>query len=344
MINNAIRLGAPKTIAYGDAVQYVNEKFGRLGPAQDKAAQSAEAWLKTLGDTARKALDAAQADADLTDGLAALGIVRGDVTDGEKLFADQLKASEEAAKKAMEAAKKHAEELQRQREHIENVRIATVGYRDGGVGWKQTIIGIRDAFIATGRSEAEAEAAAKKLWDSSRQGGATAKAAIEEINAVFAEQKKRIGDANTELGGLLKSGLDLGIKLPESFKGPIQSLIDMGTITRDNADLFASLTGKTEVDFKKMQGTAQKYGIDLAALGPQFESARLHDTAKGIINAFDELTLNGADVNGVLGGMKDVIDRFTIPDAASIGIAKQSQLRCRLRRRGQARTTISART
>lgn len=103
VINNAIRLGAPQTITYGDAVKYVNEQFADLHPSQDKAVQSAEAWIKKLSETAAAGIKAAAADADLTEGLARMGIVRGaGIAAANEYTAALNKAAEEAKRRAAE--------------------------------------------------------------------------------------------------------------------------------------------------------------------------------------------------------------------------------------------------
>jgi len=51
----------------------------------------------------------------------------------------------------------------------------------GGESWKETVIAIRDAYIAMGRTEEEALADAKRLWESSKQGADAAARVIEEI-------------------------------------------------------------------------------------------------------------------------------------------------------------------
>jgi len=64
---------------------------------------------------------------------------------------------------------------------------ATQKLEAGGESWKETVIAIRDAYIAQGRTAAEAEADAKRLWESSKDGaGATARV-IEEIRRKMQE-------------------------------------------------------------------------------------------------------------------------------------------------------------
>jgi hypothetical protein len=65
----------------------------------------------------------------------------------------------------------------------------------GGERWKQTVIAIRDAYLAVGRSEREALADAEKLWASSRQGAEASKAVIDEITKKMQEQAEAYGEA-----------------------------------------------------------------------------------------------------------------------------------------------------
>lgn len=62
----------------------------------------------------------------------------------------------------------------------------------GGESWAQTTIGVRDAYLAVGRSAAEAERDVKALWDSSRNGAEASQAAIDRITTAFAEQQRRM--------------------------------------------------------------------------------------------------------------------------------------------------------
>lgn len=61
----------------------------------------------------------------------------------------------------------------------------------GTDAWKQTVIALRDAYIAAGRTEEEALADAKKLWESSKKGA-------EESAKVIADIKKKLDGLPTE--------------------------------------------------------------------------------------------------------------------------------------------------
>lgn len=60
---------------------------------------------------------------------------------------------------------------------------ATQKLEAGGEAWKETVIRVRDAYLAQGRSAAEAEADVKRLWESSKLGAGATAQVIAEIKA-----------------------------------------------------------------------------------------------------------------------------------------------------------------
>jgi len=58
---------------------------------------------------------------------------------------------------------------------------ATQAAEAGTEAWKKTVIALRDAYIAQGRTEEEALADAKRLWESSKQGAEASRQVIEDI-------------------------------------------------------------------------------------------------------------------------------------------------------------------
>ena len=73
----------------------------------------------------------------------------------------------------------------------------------GNESWKKTVIAIRDAYIAMGRTEAEALRDAERLWQSSKQGAEASKAVIAEIEAKMKEQGQTAVDAINRVGEAL---------------------------------------------------------------------------------------------------------------------------------------------
>lgn len=193
---------------------------------------------------------------------------------------------------------------------------AQQGVEAAGRNWAATTIAVRDAYMLTGRSAAEAEAIVKQLWDDKNPN--QARAAMEQINRVMEEAKRISEELNRELNGALGEAVELGMQLPDELSASIEQLIAMGRITGDNAALFGQLTAQTEPNFKKMEEAAKKYGVELGALGPAFAQNQLNERAKDIIDSFETMKRGGADVGGVIAGMSDEINQF-VQDAISSG-------------------------
>lgn len=145
---------------------------------------------------------------------------------------------------------------------------ATQRLEAGNEPWKMSVIAVRDAYVATGRTSAEAEADVKKLWESSKGGAKAAADAMIPINAAMEKQAVLLEKAKLET---------------------------------------ARLYAEAHPDFAGLEGVASKYGVTLAALGPKFAQARITTTAGDIMKAFQALEQAGANADMVLAGMKDEI-------------------------------------
>lgn len=69
----------------------------------------------------------------------------------------------------------------------------------GNEDWKKTVIAIRDAYLAAGKTEAEAMAAAERLWQSSKRGAAETAAAIKAIQDVLDQTKNAANDLDASM-------------------------------------------------------------------------------------------------------------------------------------------------
>jgi hypothetical protein len=70
----------------------------------------------------------------------------------------------------------------------------------GGEDWKKTVIALRDAYIAAGKSEEDALRAAEELWSSSREGAEASARVIEEIKEAMRKSGDTAVDAVTQIG------------------------------------------------------------------------------------------------------------------------------------------------
>ena len=182
----------------------------------------------------------------------------------------------------------------------------------------QFLTGVRDAYVAAGRSAAEAEVIVKRYWAASKDGGPEAVAAIQaEIDAVVQVgqvQQQRLA----ELGALKEAGQ--AAFNPAQIEPYLEKLLETGTLTAQQADALRGLADEAHVDYRAMQSAAEKYGVELSTLGPAFDQARISDAASVIVKDFELLTQEGADVNGVLAGMQDEVQDL-VTDALQAGVA-----------------------
>lgn len=78
------------------------------------------------------------------------------------------------------------------------------------------------------------------------------------------------------------------------------------------------LTKATTVGFDEMNAVAKEFGLDIAALGPVFQQAKIDKEAQRIIDAMAIMQKGGADMNGVLAGMADEISKV-VSDSLQFG-------------------------
>lgn len=92
-----------------------------------------------------------------------------------------------------------------------------------------------------------------------------------------------------------------------------------------NQAQLAALQASLVPTWEDMAQTASNFGISLDALGPAFQQLKQTDVATDLINAFDQLTRGGADVGGVLYGMRDELSQF-VQDSIRLGTEIPSNL------------------
>lgn len=154
-----------------------------------------------------------------------------------------------------------------------------------GRNWAATTIAVRDAYIATGRSAADAEEIVRLLWD--EKNPQASRAAMQAINRVMEESKRIAGELNAKmeearrvsaelnaaLSGALQEAMDLGIALPEHLSAAIADLIAMGQITGDNAAAFEKLATSAP-KFEKVEEAAKRYGVAIRTVGTDMDEAK----------------------------------------------------------------------
>jgi hypothetical protein len=225
--------------------------------------------------------------------------------------------------------KKAREDLVKfQKDTISTMATATQKLEAGNEQWKLDVIVVRDAYLATGRTAAEAEKIVSQMWNTDDPKAAAA--ALAEVNKVLAEQKKHFEENQKAATGLfdevLKAADELGTGLPDNLRSAVNELDRMGLLTDDLRKKFAALGTENDVDWKRMKEAADKYGISVDSLGPKFQGARLAADAKEIWNSFQMLTKGGADVGGVLFGMREEISAL-VRESRKFGTTIPEQFR-----------------
>lgn len=132
-----------------------------------------------------------------------------------------------------------------------------------GRGWAASTIVVRDAYIATGHSATEAQAAVDMLAQSAGQGMAAAKAAIQQVNAVLNEQKQDQADLDAAVKEYGFSLEQLGPMLQKQQLGQQASTIE----NQFRLLVGAGIDVATVED--KMSGNINKYLQAVIATGQQ---------------------------------------------------------------------------
>lgn len=185
-----------------------------------------------------------------------------------------------------------------------------------GQSWAATLIVVRDAYTRMGYSAAQAEAITAQLLDTSRPDAA--RAAMAQINDVVGQYRNILAKANEQMGTLLEQALEAGQRLPDSLLGYLESLRNAGDLTEDNIRLLERLTKAPDVDYKKFEEAAGRYGINRDALGLGFQQSRANTTAQQMVDDVDLLLRGGATMGTILHGMREEISAL-VQDSLQFG-------------------------
>lgn len=193
-----------------------------------------------------------------------------------------------------------------------------------GQGWAATLITVRDAYMRMGYSAAQAESVVDKLLDTSRP--EAARDAMAQINDVVGRYRNTLALANEQMGDLLTQATEAGQRLPDSLLGMLTKLRDMGDLTQENIDLLDRLLKGPEVDWKKYEEAAGRYGIDPNALGQGFQQSKATATAQQMVDDVDLLLKGGATMGTILFGMREEISKL-VQDSIQFGTTLPENMR-----------------
>lgn len=131
----------------------------------------------------------------------------------------------------------------------------------------------------------------------------------------FTKKVEALKGAAPQIQQLVTDASRFGDGLPERFAPFLGQMRELGLIQ-----------GEQGFNWKQLQGDAERYGIDLGALGPKFQGARLKDSAIDILNVFESMKSNGADVGAVLFGMREEISAL-VQDSIQFGTTIPENMR-----------------
>lgn len=154
----------------------------------------------------------------------------------------------------------------------------------------------------------------EQLWIALTQGVGRnnpqqAQETIAQVSARMAELEETQARFNTNLTDALMGIHEWGGSIPEALRPYLDQLREAGRLTEENMMLLDQLAGDGAVDWQQMQQTAEKYGIEIGALGQTFQNQRLHAQWQEIIDDADLLLRGGADLDAMLVGMADEISK-----------------------------------
>jgi len=137
--------------------------------------------------------------------------------------------------------------------------------------------------------------------------GGRGKQGLEALKAAQAEFNKRVDESKVKLDEM-KSKLS---SMEPELNTLISKAAEMGFVFNREGQLVG-------FNFDKVAKVAKEFGIELSALGPAFQQARLTAEAQKVIDAFTLLTMSGANADAVLEGMKDEINEI-VRDSLQFG-------------------------
>jgi hypothetical protein len=120
-----------------------------------------------------------------------------------------------------------------------------------------------------------------------------------------------------EFNGLLMAAMETGQQLPAAFAPYLKEMATAGLLTDEVKRKLLGMADPTP--WREMEEAANRYGISLDALGTKFQQAKIDDAAKQLAADWKLLADNGADINAVMGGMKDEVNAL-IGKALTLGL------------------------
>ena len=108
----------------------------------------------------------------------------------------------------------------------------------------------------------------------------------------------------------LNAALTTNTAIPASMAPMIQSMIEAGNITEENARLLLGMKESALPSFADITAAAERYGISVDNLGPKIATIRITEEATQMAADYNMLVGAGANVGAMLVGMKGKAQEF----------------------------------
>lgn len=178
---------------------------------------------------------------------------------------------------------------------------AMSGWGDKGA---LTLIQVRDALIAIGRSGAEASRLVEALWDTDNP--ARAAAAMEEVNRILEEQQRILEENTRDANTLFDEIMDAGRNgIPASMQPTIDRFIELGLLTDDQIAQLRALGQGGGASLEQLKDAASTLGTELEKLGPAFAQQKLDQEAAKVHAAITRLIDAGGDWGSTMMASKE---------------------------------------
>ena len=221
---------------------------------------------------------------------------------------------------------------------------AALGAWRGNERGAQFLIGVRDAYLAVGKSAEEAQAAVTRLWKAEARGPEAVAAVQRELQVVLdqanalAEAEREITARNREIADGLLGIVDAGQAAfdPAQLEPYLAQMQELGLLTAEEAAALREMADEAHTDWQAMEEAARTYGVamktvvdeagnktqvlDESLLGLGHTQAKLTDEAGRLAAAWDLLAGEGAHTGAAIRGMTDEAQAF-VTQALEMGIA-----------------------
>lgn len=129
-----------------------------------------------------------------------------------------------------------------------------------------------------------------------------------------------------DLNRLIIDAVQTGRKVPAAMRPILEQLVRTKQLSEEAARALLGLAESGGPAFEDVMEAAQRYGIELDALGPKIRQLQVTDLALQIVKDFNLLVDAGGDVNGILEGMKDEVQEV-VTSALKLGLTLPESMR-----------------